>query len=467
MVQIGKLSWLVQVEQAADAKQQAEEVGEKVEQTKKQMEGADEKTEGLNERMESLEAVQEGVGRGMDKMNAKAGFVGTALSFVVGMVTSLIGVLTSLTALVVAGGLIAGLVALATAWKHNLGDIRGKTGEFVEWLKEVTAEAGNYLSDALGVGIEAVRNAWAKHGDGIMEKASEMWAVLQRALSGFLNWFMPKWSKFTQDLLALWEIHAGPLADEFIETLDVMMARLQFFVGVAEVIWAEWGDTLMAVADFAWTLISVTILQALDAILTGARVILMLLQGDFSGAFEAILGFVSRTMGRMGDVVGSALNLILTFWGDYVRNVKEFWIGLKDWIVDFAKGVGRAVASALKGAFNAAIPDSVGIDPVTVKGKTVFPGKSIDLPQLNTGGVIKESGIAEVHEGEAVIPADITRAAERGGDSHETKNVEIHVGGVEIGDQSLDISDMSPMELRALAETIAEQLGDDVRSVIT
>jgi hypothetical protein len=49
-----------------------------------------------------------------------------------------------------------------------------------------------------------------------------------------------------------------------------------------------------------------------------------------------------------------------------------------------------------------------------------------------------------------------------GGPTQETKNVEINIGGIEIGDQTMDLSTMSRTDLRNLAEMISEEIGQKV-----
>jgi len=51
-----------------------------------------------------------------------------------------------------------------------------------------------------------------------------------------------------------------------------------------------------------------------------------------------------------------------------------------------------------------------------------------------------------------------------GGDGGDT--IEIHVGGIKIGDQTLDLSKLTRREMQNLADVLAERLGDEVRNSI-
>lgn len=132
------------------------------------------------------------------------------------------------------------------------------------------------------------------------------------------------------------------------------------------------------------------------------------------------------------------------------------------------------MASEIKSAFNAAIPSSLDIPSVSIGGGSIagqdipeatIGGGSLNLPQLNTGGFIEESGIAQVHAGEAVVPAEATQkksntsTATSGGSDAPDVTIE----SIEIGDQSLDLSTLDRRELEELAQLIADKQGDELQ----
>jgi len=87
---------------------------------------------------------------------------------------------------------------------------------------------------------------------------------------------------------------------------------------------------------------------------------------------------------------------------------------------------------------------------------------------LDTGGLIERAGAAFLHEGEAVVPAEVTRNVQQSGSSGTGgKSIEIQEVVVEIGDQTLDLSTLSRSELRDLADEIGDRFGDEIESLIT
>lgn len=90
-------------------------------------------------------------------------------------------------------------------------------------------------------------------------------------------------------------------------------------------------------------------------------------------------------------------------------------------VVGALKSMGSAVAGAFKSAFNAAMPDAIGIPRITIGGGVPGPdysfgGGSLNLPQLDTGGFIQSGGLAMLHSGERVVPkAQVNRGGGGGG----------------------------------------------------
>jgi len=99
-------------------------------------------------------------------------------------------------------------------------------------------------------------------------------------------------------------------------------------------------------------------------------------------------------------------------------------------------------------------------------------GQGLDLPQLATGGMIEEEGAFVGHEGEMVLPADVSReviAALRssgGGGGGGGSGITIEEQVIEIGDQSIDLSDLTRTQMETLADLIAEKQGDELTTLI-
>jgi hypothetical protein len=87
--------------------------------------------------------------------------------------------------------------------------------------------------------------------------------------------------------------------------------------------------------------------------------------------------------------------------------------------------------------------------------------------------MVQEGGGAILHEGEMVLPADVTRdilAALRssggGGGGGEQAVVNIEQQTIEIGDQQLDVRELDRGVIELLADLIAERQGDKLTTLV-
>jgi hypothetical protein len=190
--------------------------------------------------------------------------------------------------------------------------------------------------------------------------------------------------------------------------------------------------------------------------------------GPLAVAGSAISGFVSGYLdGGLSEgidrAVSNAQQTLGIFEGAWNRTLAR----VSQAAQSFSQDIGQAVGGSIRRGWNAVIPSSVTIPSVSVAGQT-FGGQSVNLPQLNTGGLIERAGAAFLHEGEAVVPADVTRNVQQtvsgsGGDSGLT----IESVSVEVGDQTLDLSTLTRSELDDLASRIADEFGTEIESIIS
>jgi hypothetical protein len=91
-----------------------------------------------------------------------------------------------------------------------------------------------------------------------------------------------------------------------------------------------------------------------------------------------------------------------------------------------------------------------------------------DAIGLASGGYLQSDGLAMLHEGETVVPADVTQnllsdpSGGSGGGGVNIENVNI-----EIGDQTLDLRDLTRSDIRRLADELAPELGREVENIIS
>jgi len=687
MVQIGELSWKVKVDNAGKAKEQAQQVEEKVNDAKDAAEAADEQTRQYGEGMSRMAEAKERAGRVTDRLNAKMGFLGSALSGVITTLAGLIGGLTALKALILGAGIAAAVVALAVAFRENFGGMRDHVMNFVDWLQSqfeaaktavlsiwnsfmegfsmgggslgdveqifgavldgiqqglerfwnvaqpiwnafvgVVIEVAGAVGQALGGIVDALAQMEGSSGvittvvswlTTLAAVAATVWAAMtygvpivmsvygaltsvvgalgslygglttaasaittvvgilggpltvailavvaivaalaaafytnfggirdyvmdiMTGIASFLQQVLGRFVDFFQThigrLVSLAEVHLGPLITEFQATFNAIMttvepilrAILSFNRYILSALVPIWENQLMNILNIVMPIldtISLFIVQILDGIITTIRVALAVIRGDWEGAWDIIAGFVERTFSRINQIIGNyvsiigaavqlvvdtitapfraAYNLIVgnSLIPDMVQGVADVFNGAVDMIggavdsvvgaitapfegaLETVQGIADSIGSAAEGAMDAAgsAADAAGsaasgaVDTATsaASGAADAAGNAVDtaagyVPSFDTGGMIEETGLAQVHAGEAVIPADITKEFKQSGGGGSGKTVQVNVGGIEIGDQSLDLSNLTRREMKQLADMLAERLGDEVRSTVT
>lgn len=95
-----------------------------------------------------------------------------------------------------------------------------------------------------------------------------------------------------------WVQENWPLIQQTIQT--VMTAITDF--------WETHGHRIIEIVQSAWTIVSTTIGGALDIILSLLKAGMQIINGDWSGAWETIVGLVERTFERLGTIISAAFD---------------------------------------------------------------------------------------------------------------------------------------------------------------
>lgn len=180
---------------------------------------------------------------------------------------------------------------------------------------------------------------------------------------------------------------------------------------------------------------------------------------------DVFIGAWDRQIGRIVSVAEDGWNMLKQGWTDF----KSWVFGIVDGIVDKIMAIPDAAAEAADSIPGSDLAGEAGrqaggfVSSAADTGGDVVSGIG-NAVGLDSGGTIQSDGIARVHKGEAVIPEPIVSAARKqegsrgtpvsagGGDEETTYNIEI-------GDQTLDLSNVSRSTLRELAAMIDSEIG--------
>jgi hypothetical protein len=193
---------------------------------------------------------------------------------------------------------------------------------------------------------------------------------------------------------------------------------------------------------------------------------LLAVTGIFTGSLATIGAFITGTIaGGFDEGFARAMRVSQTFRGAYNRTmgrVEDFTDRTVAYVISRFDQLGDAVVGTVTQAWNSNIPARISFPAATIAGQTIGGG-GISIPRLQTGGMVDETGLAVVHEGESVIPEPITSAAEGGGgggggDSTVIERIVVNVSG------DFDPSDMSKRDVESLADRIDAAIGKNTNT---
>lgn len=187
----------------------------------------------------------------------------------------------------------------------------------IERLKQFWADWGTQIMATVATIIETVRNLattimeivttvvttlqefWAAHGDQIMEFVHAV-IDLVTALADRVTAIITPLVQFLID---------------FIGTgLRILFTIIGFVLGIIQAIWANWGDTIMAVVRTIFDIIATIIGGVLNVVMGIIKTVTSIIKGDWSGAWENVkdtvrkgIDFVIDLMGKIGGLITSAL----------------------------------------------------------------------------------------------------------------------------------------------------------------
>lgn len=389
-----------------------------------------------------------------------AGFIPRLIGLIGRIVPALLGLSAPITAVVLAVG------GLYLAWQKNFLGIRSTTMRVLSAVTSALRGDTGQMRRLVTSAVTAMRRIWRTNIIPMMNQARVVFGQIQTAVMSAMNFIWHNAVQpAVRGIMRLWRIHAQALLREVRQTypviqqliggaLNTIKALVTTTLQVISSLWRSHGNTIRQIARFTFDTIGSVIGTALDVILTTVRVTLNAIQGDWGQALNAVEGLTRRIFSGIGGWLknwgGGLVRWIdANFLGSILRKTENFGRNalstFKDWfgrirsflqggaragIVGAVNSIGDGITKALrsgaqraKRAFNAAWPNSIpiprvtiggaSIPSVTIAGQTVgggrIPSVSIgggnwNLPQLDTGGFVEDSGLAMIHAGEEVVP---------------------------------------------------------------
>lgn len=147
-------------------------------------------------------------------------------------------------------------------------------------------------------------------------------------------------------LVAAWKTNFGHIQEytaDAVESIKGIFTSIKDFIvsvvsGVIGIVKTAWENDFLGIqeaVEFFHSLVENAFEQVLDTISSALEIINQLLQGDFSGAFETLVGYLQDTWERIKEVFSSFGDWISEAWSQIWTAVADFFKSIWDSIVQW------------------------------------------------------------------------------------------------------------------------------------
>jgi hypothetical protein len=316
--------------------------------------------------------------------------------------------------------------------------VLSKLREFGEDVKDALDRFGHDLKDKLrstfailiDPAIEAWQNLvettrfwWNILWPGVIEPVLRLtWANIQAYFSILKGIFTAGWGLLLANVKFAWNAMQLYIALVLVMIHGIVVPWVKIMINTFQF----WGTMILNIVRIAFTIIK-NWLIIWWALVTGFfRFWMAILRGDWGEAWEAIKDTAVTIWNSLKEVfqvvTGAIADIATSAWGTVEANAKIAWQGIKDTIIGTLNAIkeeGRGVLNSFIGILEAGINGAIdiingfsgGVNAVT-SALNKFPGPDVpaipviprvSIPPIDTGGLIKRTGIALVHRGEVVL----------------------------------------------------------------
>jgi TP901 family phage tail tape measure protein len=287
--------------------------------------------------------------------------------------------------------------------RRNWGKIERTVSTSVSEMERTLGTVDQTLDAQLVAPLQDSESQTRKTFDSMATEASQSFGMIETATSELFGAYVSEYIRPTvKNAGRLWRQHlSGPdgivtNARTAFNSLwnNIIKPTLDAIQGA----WDLFGDDLIKIARGLFGTLESVVEIGMDSVLTLVNVVLDLISGDWEGAWNNATAFVKRTLDELAS-----------------------WF--EDDAADMFGGAAGIVADAIAASFNAVVPDELVIPEVSIGGQSIdlpsaeiageeigggslsvpsmtVGGDVFDLPQLAEGGLIEQSGLAFVDEGE-------------------------------------------------------------------
>lgn len=336
---------------------------------------------------------------------------------------------------------------------QTLKEMKSEAQETFSGIRAFAGQLVRRLSENFVPFVNRLARIWKQNftgKDGIVANAREAMNAIWRVVKPALDRLQVFWSKHGEDIINIVDGVFGTIGTIIEIALDLILTSINVTLDLIAGDWEGAWNNIRAFHQRTWTALSRWVRTAGKKLLTGAiNLVIALIEAAWSNLKKTVTDLIKDLIIQPANWVGAqGKKTIRNAFSKVTGAIEGVWKDLKttvsniiDDIVSTIKRKVRGVLDWVKRVWNDAIPSKVTFEAgfklpeLTLGGgefmgkkvpsKTIGGGryglnKSVNLPQLDTGGFITGDGLAVLHEGEQVLTAaevDRAREAPEGGNS--------------------------------------------------
>lgn len=226
-------------------------------------------------------------------------------SGILGTIASAFGAISAPVLVVIA--VIAGLIAILVGVYNTSEEFRNKVNS----------------------AFEAVRST-------VTSAIQEVVSFVMEIFGTLISWWNENHALFEQTATTVWNA-----IKTVVETVTNFLAPF---------IEATWNN-IVSVVSVAWDILKVVIETALNIILGIIKLVMQLINGDWSGAWETIKEIANTLWEGIKSIVQIAINAVLEFIQNTLTSIKETWENIWNGISEFLSTIWEAIKTTISNAW--------------------------------------------------------------------------------------------------------------------
>ena len=252
------------------------------------------------------------------------------------------------------------------------GDVAGAQKMILKELETQVGGSAKAFGETMPGQIEKAKRAFENLSEGVVAAVAPVVAAalpsLTAAITSVSDFFeanMPRIKETIRGVVDYLRTNFGPQIEEAFDATKSLVASVVSFFRAN---WPTIKAIVMPVLEAISTAVSLTIGRITDTL----KILSALLRGDFSGAFEGLVGMVSRVF---NGIVGIIRNLATAAGNAALANARAIGQGIGrvgEFMVDLGGTILGAIAGAITGIAGAVVEKAKALGSAIVSGIVGF-----------------------------------------------------------------------------------------------